>query len=295
MKRVLYACAVILAATTGAFAQTTFYYPHVVDGFGSGITWKTTIFLTNPGAAGGPAASGNISFIQENPGGLAQSGFGFSINLVDEGGNAVTGPTIPFQIAPGQTKKYSSTGANPLAGGFAVVTANSSLNGVAIFSEYDSATGALRGAAGVPAVSAVPKQEVVVDTTEGFLTGVAYVNPGVTLATARLDLLNTDAVTVMTTTQSIGPGNHTQGFTTDFFPGAPAGVGTMRITATGAGTALAAIALRFDPSFAIFTTIPPITVASLVEPALEWFQQKPWLPRFSSLARILAGVQFHLG
>ena len=59
MKRVVLTLIWILTATLIASAQTTFYYPHVVNGVQGAVTWKTTILLTNPASAG--TASGTIT------------------------------------------------------------------------------------------------------------------------------------------------------------------------------------------------------------------------------------------
>jgi hypothetical protein len=65
----------------------------------------------------------------------------------------------------------------------------------------------------------------------------------------------------------------------------------MQITAS---TELAAIALRFAPG-GVFSTIPPVSLASIIQPALGWFDSRPWLSPFSAMARLLMGVQFRLG
>src|SRR5262249_25575222 len=154
----------------------------------------------------------------------------------------------------GQSHKYTSTGDGTYAGGFATVTTTAgSVNGTAVFSEFDAA-GRLIGEAGVPSASAVPKQAIFVDTIGNFNIGVAYSNPGPAAASITLTLLNGSGAVVGTpVTQTLGPGNHTARFTSEIFPGSPPLAGTMQIQSSGP---LAAIALRFDPAFALFTTLP---------------------------------------
>ena len=57
MKRVPLIVTWMLGATLLASAQTSFFYPHVVDGVLGGTIWKTTIFLTNPSSQPPPVRS----------------------------------------------------------------------------------------------------------------------------------------------------------------------------------------------------------------------------------------------
>ncbi len=289
MKRVFLTLVLILTATIVCSAQTTFYYPHVANGVLGNTVWKTTIFLTNPASSG--TASGTVAFTKDNATAGA-AGSDFPIAFVDESGASSTG-TITFSIPGGAARKYTSTGAGAYAGGFATVSASSPVNGTAIFSEFDSA-GRLIAEAGVPAVSAVPRQVIFVDTQGGYNIGVAYANPGTASASVTLSLLNSSAATVASTAAALGPGNHRAAFTSEMFPGSGALVGTLRIESSTAAP-LAAIALRFDPTFAVFTTLPPVTIAALLNPAVEWLQQRPWLTPLTSLAKLLGGLQLRIG
>jgi hypothetical protein len=291
MKRVLWILVWILTATTICSAQTTFYYPHVANGvLGGAFVWKTTIFLTNPASSG--TASGTITLWRENSTASAAGSIFSSITFTDESGApAGSGGTITFSIPSGATRKYTSDGAGTYAGGFATVTSSAPVNGTAIFSQFDT-SGRLIAEAGVPAVSAVPRQAIFVDTGGGYNIGVAYANPGAAAASVTLSLLNSAAATVATTTQTLGANNHSAAFTSEMFPGSPALVGTMQITSVAS---LAAIALRFDPTFTVFTTLPPVTLAALLNPAVEWLQQRPWLTPLTSVAKLLGGFQLRIG
>jgi len=68
--------------------------------------------------------------------------------------------------------------------------------------------------------------------------------------------------------------------------------GTMQIISD---SPLAAVALRFDPSFTKFTTLPAVTLASLINPAVEWLQERPWLTPLTSIARLLGSLQLRIG
>ena len=56
----------------------------------------------------------------------------------ENGGTANNGNTIAFQIAGGQSKKFTTTGDGNYAGGFASVTSNQPVSGSAVFSEFDA-------------------------------------------------------------------------------------------------------------------------------------------------------------
>ncbi len=293
MKRILLIAFWVLTATVVCSAQTTFYYPHIVDGGQpGGVVWKTTILLTNP--ASDATASGTITFTRDN---ATPEGAGSpftTISFVDQNGApAGSGGIITFAIPPGATQKYTSTAAGTLVSGFATVsTSAGTVNGTAIFSEFDGAN-RLLGEAGVPSASAVPNQAIFVDTQGGYNIGVAYANPSAAAASVTLSLLNSSGMVVAPTTQTLGPGNHSAVFTSELFRGAPPVAGTMQIRAAGAP--LAAIALRFDPTFSLFTTLPPVTLASLITPALKWFEDRPWFAPVTSVARFLGAFNLRMG
>ena len=281
----------ILTATLVCSAQTTFYYPHIANGAQPGVAiWKTTIFLTNPAASG--TASGTITVTKENSS-IGSAGSPFSdIAFVDQdGAPAGSGGIVPFSIPGGQTRKYTSTGAGLYAGGYATVTTTAgTVNGTAIFSEFNPA-GQLVAEAGVPSATAVPNQAIFVDTGGGFSIGVAYANPSGAAGNVTLSLLNSAAAQVATTTQLLGTGNHSAAFTFQMFPGAPDLAGTMQLKSS---VPLAAIALRFAPS-GVFTTLPPVTLASLINPAMKFFEDRPWLTPLTAVARLLEAFQLRLG
>jgi hypothetical protein len=291
MKRVFWIIFSILTAVSVCSAQTTFYYPHVVNGALGGAVWKTTILLSNPAASG--TASGTVTLTKDlaNSAG-AGSPFSDIVFVDQDGAPAGSGGIITFAIAGGQTRKYTSTGAGVYAGGFATVaTSTGTVNGTAIFSQFDGG-GRLIAEAGVPSASAVPNQAIFVDTLGGYNTGVAYANPGGAAANVTLSLLNSAAASVATTTQVLGPGNHSAAFTFQMFQGAPQLAGTMQVRSSAP---LAAIALRFDPSLSVFTTLPPFTLASLINPAVKWFEQRQLFAPLTSVARLLAAFQLRVG
>src|SRR5262245_7793410 len=192
MKRLLVAAfLIVLGAMTASGQATTFYFPQIAVGVQEGgIAWQTSIYITNPGAAGSPAVSGTVTLSGPNAVPL-------SLVFVNEAGGQVSSP-IPFQIPPGQTRKFVSVGDVPLTVGFATVTANGVVSGNALFSQFRN--GILFAEAGVPPAVAALRQAVIVDTTSGFDTGVAFANPGTTNPPPTLRLMNTSGVEVLSTT-----------------------------------------------------------------------------------------------
>ena len=85
-------------------------------------------------------------------------------NNASAGGN-----TIPFQLAAGQSRKYTAVGDLPLTVGYAMVSASASVLGAAMFARLDG--GGIFCEAGVPMAIPFGKQAVFVDTTNGFRTG----------------------------------------------------------------------------------------------------------------------------
>jgi hypothetical protein len=288
MKRVLLVSVLILFTASLSFGQSTFYFAHVVNGNAGGV-WKTTIFLTNPAATGSPAVSGSVTLTRDNSV-LTGLGTAMSVSFVDEAGAAVgSGNTIPFQIPGGGSRKFTSTGTGAFQGGFATVNSTGPISGTAVFSLFNTAGTQLIAEAGVPSAVVTSKQSIFVDIGNGLDVGVAYANPNAGPVTVTLKVLNSNAQQVLTTASPLGSGNHKAAFLSEFFPGIQPMSGTMQIEGD-----LLAIALRFAPG-GIFTTLPPVQVATMMEPAMKWFDDRPWAQPLKALARFVAALQFRLG
>src|SRR5262245_35915627 len=174
MKRVLLVSVLILFTASLSFGQNTFYFAHVVNGNAGGV-WKTTIFLTNPAAAGSAAVSGSVTLTKQDDTNLGGLGTAMSVNFVDEGGAPVgSGNTIPSQIPGGASRKFTSTGTGGFQGGFATVNSTGPISGTAIFSLFNAAGNQLIAEAGVPSAVINPKQSIFVDIGNGFDVGVAF-------------------------------------------------------------------------------------------------------------------------
>jgi len=283
MKRVVWTLFWILTATVICSAQSTFYFPQIADGVqGGGVTWKTTVFITNPAAVGTASTAVQIDF-------TTSTGAAFNLQF-DGTGFTVNGNSVTMTISGGQTRKLVSRGTGALAVGWARVTSPGNVTGTALFSEFSN--GQLFAEAGVPSSGTSTNQAIFVDTTAGFTTAGAYANPNAGPAAITLQLLNSDGVAVMPSTgQALAGFQHNPAFVNQLFPGAPAFTGTMQISSL---VPVTAIALRFA-STGQFTTLPTISLASIINPAVEWLEQRPWLKPLSSFARILGGLQFRLG
>jgi hypothetical protein len=285
MKRFTLVLFWILTVVAFSSAQTTGYFPQIADGVqGGGITWKTTIYVSNPAPTGTSPAGVNIVF-------TASSGAPFQISFVDSTGAPAGTGSLSFTISGGQTQKFVSTGAGALSIGFATLSATSTVVGNAVFSEFGA--GGLISEASVGASDANANLAIFVDTQSGFDTGVAYANPNSGPVSIGLELLNTDGVRVVPSTRQTLAGNQqTAAFVKGgLFPTSPALAGSMRITSSAP---IAVVALRFSAS-GLFTTLPPITLGDVFGPVARWFEQRPWVNPLTSLARLLTGLQLRLG
>jgi hypothetical protein len=246
MKRVLLSMVFLMAASVVASAQSfTYYFPQVAVGAG----WRTTIFLSNATAS---PASGTVTF-------TANDGSAFASNWTDESGNNVTngGNTIQFSLNSGESRKFVSVDDRPLTDGYAMVTANASVLGTAMFSLLDG-SGNIIAEAGVPMAIPLGKQAVFVDTTNGFRTGVAIANPNSGPLEIHFELLTDTGQLLNSTVQTVGGFAHIALFTDELFAGQPPMVGRLQYWCLNP---MVSVALRFSPT-ANFTTMPPIAVAN---------------------------------
>jgi hypothetical protein len=254
MRRVLLACIVIAAfSIIGSAQQYTFYFPHIANGTYPGGQWKTTIFLTN---AAGSTASGAVTL-------TASDGSAFNIQFFDDQGRPVgSGNTIPFQLGPGETRKMVSSGEGTLDTGFATISSNTAVLGTAMFTQFGDA-GQMLGEAGVPLAIPLGKQAIFVDTVNGFHTGVAIANPNPASLEIHLELLNQAGQLVMSQVRNLGAFQHFALFVSELFPSAPPMIGRLQFYCTNP---MVSVGLRFNPGFALFTTLPPVAVVGLIWP-----------------------------
>src|SRR5262245_10483321 len=247
MKRALSACMFILCASVICSAQQfTYYYPQVASGTQERGSWTTTIFLTNSATT---VASGSIVLTRDD-------GSPYFLNWTDDNGTPFSGSVIGFQLNAGESRKFVSVADAPLSTGYATVTASAPVMGAALFTHFDSA-GHRLGEAGVPPAIPLGRQAILVDTKNGFNTGLAIANPNNAPLNIQLELLNTNGQKVATATRQVPPHQHISLFVTQLFPNAPPMVGRVQFWCVNPMTA---VGLRFDPSFEMFTTLPPIAI-----------------------------------
>ena len=240
----------LLFAVTG-FAQQTVYFPQIANGMENGTLthWHTTIFINNQGMS---TASGTISLMNSD-------GTPMAAAFVDENENgAAHNGQITFQLGPGQNHKYTSTATNPLQVGYGVMTTNGEVAANVIFSHYSNAgTEFLMAEAGLPATTPMTRQAIFSDTQFGFNPGIAVVNPTASAQSITFQLVNNDGQVVMSATQTLGPNQHFAKFLSQIFPSLPAMAGRLQFFGSGP---LAAVALRFDSHYNLFTTLFPFQV-----------------------------------
>src|SRR5262249_31583510 len=104
----------------------------------------------------------------------------------------------------------------------------------------------------------------------GYDVGFAIANPQITPAQITVTLFNTNGVQLASSTHVLGPNNHFAQFVgAELFPNRGI-AGTMQILSN---EPLAAIALRFDPTYSVFTTLAPVTIASIFSEPLTALQR----------------------
>jgi hypothetical protein len=249
MKRGLLSIVFILSASAvGSAQQITYYFPQLAIGGG----WMTTIFVSNTMAKGTGAAT--IMFTRSDGTPLMSNWFDEMGNNATRGGNA-----IAVQLAPGESRKFTSAGDIPLTTGFATVFANSSaVLGNAMFTQFDGA-GNMLAEAGVPMTIPLVKQALFVDTTNGFRTGLAVANPNEVSLQVHFDLLSDTGQVVGSVVRQIGASQQIALFLDELFPGVPAMVGRVQFSATNPMTS---VALRFSAPGIPFTTLSPLAIAN---------------------------------
>jgi len=250
---------VVAFSAMGSAQQYTYYFPHIAVGTYTGGSWQTTIFLTNASAPG-TAASGAITF-------TADDGTAYNVQFVDSGGNPVgSGNTIPFQMNAGETRKFISVANAALTTGYATVTSNAAVLANAMFTQLDG-NGNMTGEAGVPAAIPLGRQAIFVDTTNGFHTGVAIANPNTASLEVHFELLNTTGQMISSQVRTLPPLQHIAMFVDQLFPGTPPMIGRLQFYCTNP---MVSVALRFSPSYALFTTLPPVAIAGLIQSTIDF-------------------------
>src|ERR1051325_711475 len=120
MKRALLFFSCILGMATVCSAQSTLYFPQIVEGQSGGTTWGSGMLIMNTAAVGSAAASGTLTLTKDD-------GTPWVQVLASIDGTLI-GPasSFPFQLSGGQTKLFltqamfdGQSDTTPLSAGFA--------------------------------------------------------------------------------------------------------------------------------------------------------------------------------
>ncbi len=140
---------------------TNLAFPQAADGAAGELSISTTVILFNDRD---DAASGVIEFFKGDG----------TLNEVGVGGQSTN--SIPFDIGPGGVFRVSTDGTGELAVGWALVTMDQPLAGVAIFTIRDSAA-QIVAAVGVNSALLRRNFQLFANTLQLFNTALALVNP----------------------------------------------------------------------------------------------------------------------
>ena len=244
---------IVSAATT---TSETFYFPQVADGTFAGGFFTTTIFVSNPASSG--SANTTITFTNS-------AGDPFNLSFVDSNSEPIgSGNVVSISsLAGGQSRKIVSIAASAIAVGYATVSSDVPITATAVFSQFSGTpgSGTLLSEAAVTSSGTATNQDIFLDESSGFRTGLAVANPSLISPanlTFSLHSLDTTGSPVLTTTSSLNAGQHTSLFVDELFatggvtdPLAVGLVGTMHIESD---SPVAIVALRFLGP--LFTSIP---------------------------------------
>ncbi len=186
--------------------HTRLAFPQAADGQAGDLKVSTTPVILNNTAQ---AASGTIEFFK---------GDGSPNEVRVE---SVASSSIPFNINPGGVFRLDTDGEGELAVGWARVTVDQPLAGVAIFTVRNAAD-QIVAAVGVEPAALRHDFEMIADTTDLFNTAIALVNPlegNQSPATVRLTLVDQSGFTKSSTDVELGSRQHASLFLTELFPG----------------------------------------------------------------------------
>jgi hypothetical protein len=256
MKRVTMTLILMFAAVALGRAQSTIYLPEVVGGMALPIAWKTHIVVANGAAAGTGAASGTITFTQDNGTPMNISSFFIDVNNQVPAG---TGNTILFSLSGGETRYFIMPDAPnvPLLSGYAKITSSLPLVVGGAFEEVDADTGNSLAMGGMTAAVPLARQAAIAIKTGDTSIGLAYANPNGADATVTFRLMTTTGIIFgQPIAKNVPANSHTSLFINELFADIPKNFfGSLQITTNGA-TPLIATTFAFVGN--IFGTLPMI-------------------------------------
>jgi hypothetical protein len=214
--------------------------PHLADGDG----WTTTITLVNLDSTDAPF---QLSFLDNN-------GHALTIPFLETGDESILSGTIPFR---GTVTLHTTGTSDPLKEGWAFVSSNQLIGGMAVFSFHRP--GVLDFESVVPFTSYLDLQQVLAfDHRDGFLTGLAMANFLASPITVRMQFVDENGVALFSDTVNLPAGGHTSFLLSDRYPQLEDKRGTIQFSEqSGLVEGLTVMGLRFTPD-GPFTTIFPM-------------------------------------
>ena len=100
------------------------------------------------------------------------------------------------------------------------------------------------------------KQGIFVDTTSGFMTGVAVANPNGVPLHIHFELVSDSGQIILTQLRDLAPAQHMATFIHELFPDAPPMVERLQFWCVNP---MVSLGLRFAPT-SVFTTLSPIAI-----------------------------------
>lgn len=209
----------------------------------------------------------NTSIILTNTSSTVANG---SVNLFADDGSAFMSlleqhfsSSFRFTLPPRGTLRLNTTSTTPLRVGWAeLITDNSAVTGNLVF--IGRAMGRTLIEAGVCPADLTNTFTAFVDSVRPSATGLGIANPGTRSTTLSMTLRDTQGNPFgQERTVTLAPLEHTSVFVHELFAASP-GIQNFRgtVTAAGNGSAVAAVALKFDnPDLNALTTVPVLAQA----------------------------------
>ena len=167
-------------------------FPQIADGVSGGVSWRTCIQLANREIAD---AHVSVQFYGDD-------GNPTMLSIQDQDSSQFT-----FTIPPLGTLKLDTQGLGELKTGWAIVTADQSLSGIAIFSSFDT-EGGLLDAVGTGAAIDHSSLALFSAWSGNDNTAVAIANPGDSTATFTLTLRDSSGAVWSTVNRTLPPKAH---------------------------------------------------------------------------------------
>jgi hypothetical protein len=234
----------------GAYAQSTYYLPHVANGnFGTGSEKTTFVLFNNSNTH----ATATLNLTADNGGPLPVTIAGYGTNS-----------TFSIDLPAGASQMLQTDGQGDAVQGAATVTSGSSIGVSAIFSVYDS-QGNYVAETGVGNADLQTNFVIPVDTTGFFNTGLALYNPSSSPVAPVMALYNTAGQQVgVPVTLPLGGHEHVARFIAglgQLFPSITSFQGTLVVRNA---VPIAAMVLRqySHPPTLSFTSLPVVPDSS---------------------------------